>query len=171
VVTVSSLQHKSGHIHFEDLMSEKEYQPRSEYNQSKLANAIFGIELDRRLRAANSPLISVLAHPGISYTNLMEVGYTGFFGTIIKRLNAATAQPAERGVLPQLYAATAPGVQGGQFFGPDGFMEIRGNVTEVQAAPEAHDLALARGLWDISRQLTGVALLTLDEVSPGKTEG
>jgi NAD(P)-dependent dehydrogenase (short-subunit alcohol dehydrogenase family) len=171
VVTMSSIQHKSGHINFEDLMSENEYQPRRAYAQSKLANAIFGLELDRRLRAANSPLISVLAHPGISYTNLMVVGYAGFFGSILKGLNAATAQPVERGVLPQLYAATAPGVQGGQFFGPDGFMEIRGNVTEVQAAPEAHNPVIARRLWDISEQLTGVALLALDKISPGKTEG
>ncbi|GHO96960.1 hypothetical protein KSF_070080 [Reticulibacter mediterranei] len=115
-----------------------------------------------------------LESPGIVdvfFDSYLSKRYTGFFGTIIKCLNAATAQPAERGVLPQLYAATASGVQGGQFFGPDGFMEISGNVTEVQAAPEAHDLAIARRLWNISEQLTGVAFLALDEASLGKTEG
>lgn len=171
IVTVSSTEHKPGRINFADLMSEKEYQPRRAYQQSKLANTIYSIELNRRLRAANSPIISVLAHPGVSNTNLTDVGFPGFTGSIIKRLNAATAQPAERGALPQLYAATAPGVQGGQFFGPDGFMEMRGNVTEVQAAPEAQDQAVAKRLWDISEKLTGVSILAFDEVFPGKTEG
>jgi hypothetical protein len=70
--------------------------------------------------------------------------------------NAVIAQKAERGALPQLFAATAPGVQGGQFFGPGGFQEMRGDVSEVQAVPEARDAVIGRRLWEVSEELTGV---------------
>ena len=77
VVTVSSNEHKGGHLDFDDLQLEQDYAPRKAYQQSKLANAVFGIELDRRLRAAGSPILSVLAHPGYSDTNLQSTGPTG----------------------------------------------------------------------------------------------
>ena len=77
VVTLSSLEHKSGHIHFDDLQLVHGYAPRKAYRQSKLANAVFGLELDRRLRAAGSPVVSVLAHPGYTATNLQSTGPTG----------------------------------------------------------------------------------------------
>jgi NAD(P)-dependent dehydrogenase (short-subunit alcohol dehydrogenase family) len=83
VVTLSSIEHKSGHIHFDDLQLVDGYAPRKAYRQSKLANAIFGLELDRRLRAAGSPVISVLAHPGYSATNLQSTGPTGIMKTIL----------------------------------------------------------------------------------------
>ena len=70
-----------------------------------------------------------------------------------------TTQPAERGVLPQLHAATAPGVRGGQLFGPDGFRERRGRVTEVRASAEASDPAVGRRLWEVAQELTGVEFL------------
>jgi hypothetical protein len=70
--------------------------------------------------------------------------------------NAIFAQKPERGALPQLYAATAPDVRGGQFFGPGGFQEMRGDPTEVQAVPEAHDPEIGRRLWAVSEELTGV---------------
>jgi len=158
VVTVSSLEHKPGHIHFDDLQLEHDYAPRKAYQQSKLANAIFGIELDRRLRAAGSPILSVLAHPGYSATNLQFTGPTGIAPLVFRIANAVFAQKAERGALPQLYAATAPGVRGGQFFGPSGFQEMRGDPTEVQAVPAAHDPEIARRLWAVSEDLTGVRL-------------
>jgi len=156
VVTVSSTEHKGGHIHFDDLNLERDYGPRKAYQQSKMANAVFGIELDRRLRAAGSPILSVLAHPGYSATNLQSTGPTGAAAFIMRIGNALVAQKAERGALPQLYAATAPGVEGGQFFGPDGFQEARGDVTEVQAVPEARDPDIGRRLWTVSEVLTGV---------------
>jgi NAD(P)-dependent dehydrogenase (short-subunit alcohol dehydrogenase family) len=156
VVTVSSNEHKGGHIHFDDLQFERGYAPRKAYQQSKMANAVFGLELDRRLRAAGSPIISVLAHPGYSATNLQSSGPTGIAVLAMKVGNALLAQKAERGVLPQLYAATAPGVRGGQYFGPSGFQEMRGDPTEVQAVPEAHDPAIGRRLWAVSEGLTGV---------------
>ena len=156
VVTLSSNEHKGGHIHFDDLQLERGYAPRKAYQQSKMANALFGIELDRRLRAADSPILSVLAHPGYSATNLQSTGPTGMSAFAMRIGNALLAQTAERGALPQLYAATAPGVRGGQYFGPSGFQEMRGDPAEVQAVPEARDPEIARRLWTVSEELTGV---------------
>ena len=156
VVTVSSIEHKSGHIEFGDLQSEDGYAPRKAYRQSKLANAIFGVELDRRLRAAGSSAISVLAHPGYSDTNLQTTGPTGPMKAILKVGNKLLAQDADTGALPTLYAATAPGVEGGDFYGPDGFKEMRGNPTHVDVIPEARDPGVASRLWDISEELTGI---------------
>jgi len=156
VVTVSSIGHKAGHIHFDDLQLERGYAPRKAYRQSELANAIFGIELDRRLRAAGSPILSVLAHPGYSATNLQSTGPTGMSAFVMKLSNALIAQKADRGALPQLFAATAPTVRGGQFYGPSGFQEMRGTPIEVHAIAAAHDPATGRRLWSLSEQLTGV---------------
>ncbi len=156
VVTVSSIEHKAGQIHFDDLQLEHGYAPRKAYQQSKLANAVFGIELDRRLRAAGSTVLSVLAHPGYSDTNLQSTGPTGMAVFVMKIGNALIAQKADQGALPQLFAATAPTVAGGQFYGPSRFKETRGDPTEVQAVPAAHDPATGRRLWSVSEQLTGV---------------
>lgn len=156
VVTVSSNEHKQGHIDFDDLQLERSYSPRKAYRQSKMANAVFGIELDRRLRVAASPIVSVLAHPGYSDTNLQSTGPAGLSAFVMKIGNAVLAQPVDRGALPQLYAATAPSVEGGQYYGPAGFQEMRGDPTEVKAVPEAHDLEIGRRLWDVSEELTGV---------------
>jgi NAD(P)-dependent dehydrogenase (short-subunit alcohol dehydrogenase family) len=156
VVTVSSIEHKPGHIHFDDLQLERDYAPRKAYQQSKMANAVFGLELDRRLRAAGSPILSVLAHPGYSDTSLQSTGPTGLSAFAMRITNVLVAQKADRGVLPQLYAATAPGIRGGQFFGPGGFQEMRGDPIEVQAVPEAHDPEIGRRLWVLSEELTGV---------------
>jgi len=156
VVTVSSNEHKGGHLDFDDLQLEQDYAPRKAYQQSKLANAVFGIELDRRLRAARSPILSVLAHPGYSDTNLQSTGPTGLAARLLKLGNVLLAQKADRGVLPQLYAATAPEVEGGRYYGPSGFHEMRGDPIEVQAIPDAHDPETGRRLWDVSEELTGV---------------
>jgi len=156
VVTVSSIEHKPGHIHFDDLQLERGYAPRKAYQQSKMANAVFGLELNRRLRAAGSPVLSVLAHPGYSDTNLQSTGPTGVAAFAMRISNVVFAQKAQRGALPQLHAATAAGVHGGQFFGPGGFQEFRGDVTEVEAVPEAHDEEIGRRLWAVSEELTGV---------------
>ena len=156
VVTLSSIEHKSGRLDFDDLQGERAYSPRSAYQQSKLANAAFGIELDRRLRAAGSPVISVLAHPGYSATNLQSTGPTGPAKALMRISNRLVAQSPERGALPTLYAATAPDIQGGAYYGPDGFQELRGHPTRVEAIPAAHDAYAGRRLWEVSEQLTGV---------------
>ena len=156
VVTVSSIEHRPGGIDFDDLSSERSYKPRAAYQRSKLSNALFGLELDRRLRAAGSPVKSVLAHPGYSDTNLQTSGPTGFMKSALRIGNKLVAQSPERGALPQLYAATAPGVEGGQFIGPDGPRELRGSPTVVQPAGRAKKEDVARRLWEVSEELTGV---------------
>jgi NAD(P)-dependent dehydrogenase (short-subunit alcohol dehydrogenase family) len=160
VVTVSSIEHKPGRLDFDDLQSERSYHPRRAYQQSKLANASFGLELHRRLHAAGSPVKSVLAHPGYSDTNLQRTGPTGLMRAVLEIGNRVMAQNAEKGALPQLYAATMPDVQGGEFIGPDGFQELRGNPTTVRATRRAQDEEAARRLWEVSEELTGVRYLS-----------
>jgi NAD(P)-dependent dehydrogenase (short-subunit alcohol dehydrogenase family) len=156
VVTVSSLEHHPGRIDFGDLAIERDYDPRRAYQRSKFANAVFALELDRRLKAAGSPIKSVLAHPGYSATNLQTTGPTGAMKALLRVGNRLFAQSAERGALPQIHAATAPGVEGGEFYGPDGFRELRGAPTRVQPARRATDPELGRRLWEVSEELTGV---------------
>jgi len=156
VVTVSSLEHKRGSIHFEDLTGEKSYSPRVFYQQSKFANVLFGLELDRRVRAAGIPVRSVLAHPGWSATNLQTSGPTGGMRQLMKLGNRVLAQSAEIGALSQLFAATDQAAGSGRFYGPNGFAEMRGYPTEVRPAPAATDEDTARHLWDLSEELTGV---------------
>jgi NAD(P)-dependent dehydrogenase (short-subunit alcohol dehydrogenase family) len=156
IVTLSSLEHRAGRIDFDDLQQEHGYSPRGSYQRSKLANAVFAVELDRRLRAAGSPVISVFAHPGYSATNLQSSGPTGLAKALMAVSNRLIAQSAERGALPTLYAATAPGVEGGDYYGPDGRGEVRGFPKKVEAIPDAYDATLGSQLWEVSEELTGV---------------
>lgn len=156
VVTVSSANHRLGHLHFDDLSGERAYSPMGFYNQSKFANAVFGRELHRRLTAAGSSVRSVLAHPGYTSTNLQTSAPVGLVKVLFGRILAPLAQPPEQGALPQLYAATAPDVAGGEFIGPDGFAELRGGPTQVQLSTAAADPRTGRRLWELSEHLTDV---------------
>lgn len=156
IVTVSSTVHKIGSIHFDDLTGERSYSPTGYYAQSKFANVLFGLELDRRLRAIRSPVRSVLAHPGYSNTNLQVSGPTGLMRQVLKVGNRLMAQSAERGALNQLYAAVDPDAQSGKFYGPNGLGENRGYPTEVQPVASAKDPQTAKQLWALSEELTGV---------------
>ncbi|MFF2661118.1 oxidoreductase [Kitasatospora sp. NPDC058032] len=156
VVTVSSLNHRKGRIRFDDLTGAHGYTPMGFYDQSKLANALFGRELHRRLAASGSPVRSVLAHPGYTATNLQTSGPTGLTRLLFGRLLRPLAQRPEEGALPQLHAATDPSVRGGEFIGPDGRGELRGAPTRVRLAPSAEDAEAARRLWELSEELTGV---------------
>ncbi|CQR59660.1 oxidoreductase [Streptomyces leeuwenhoekii] len=161
VVSLSSITHKNAHLDFDDLMFEHGYRAASAYGRSKLATTVFGIELDRRLRAAGSPISSTLAHPGLTRTNLTPRAWEhrGRLGRLAARLGLLVTQPVEQGALPQLRAATEPGVQGGQFFGPSGLWETRGRVTEARLGREAADPAVGRRLWAVAEELTGVDYL------------
>ena len=165
IVTLSSIDHKGGHLEFDDLQLERNYSPRRAYQQSKLANATFGLELDRRLRAVGVPAISVLAHPGYSATNLQSTGPTGLMKHLMSVTNRVLAQSAEQGALPTLYAATDPDVRGGDYYGPDGFMEARGKPTKVGVTPAGRDPEVGRRLWEVSEELTGVRFELPDAVS------
>ena len=156
VVTLSSNEHRRGHFHFDDLQLERRYGARKAYRQSKLANAAFGLELDRRLRVAGSPIKSVLAHPGYTATNLQTAGKTGPMNAVMTLGNLLIGQSAEQGALPTLYAATAPDVQGGEYYGPDRFHEYRGYPTRVEVKAEGRDEENGRRLWSVSEELTGV---------------
>jgi NAD(P)-dependent dehydrogenase (short-subunit alcohol dehydrogenase family) len=156
VVTVSSNNHKGGRIQFDDLQGEHHYSRWGAYSQSKLANLLFAFELDRRLKAAEWPLISVAAHPGYAATNLQLSGPPLYERLAMRVSNRLFAQSAEMGALPLLYAATARDVSGGSYVGPDGRGEMRGHPTLVQASARAHDEEAARRLWDVSEQLTDV---------------
>lgn len=154
VVTVSSELHRRGRMHFEDINGENSYGRLAFYAQSKFANVLFALELDRRLKAAQLPVISVLAHPGYSDTNLQTSATAGVLRLFMRIGNRFIAQNAEQGVLNQLYAATADGLRGGEFIGPDGFREMRGSPSLVHPLPAATDKDLAARLWKLSEDLT-----------------
>jgi NAD(P)-dependent dehydrogenase (short-subunit alcohol dehydrogenase family) len=157
VVTVTSTLHRMGKIDLDDLTGERSYKPTSAYAQSKLANVLLALELDRRLRRNGSKIRAVLAHPGYAATNLQAAGPTGITKAMLKISNALMAQSAAKGALPQLYAATAPEVQSGQFIGPDGLGEQRGYPKVVRPIAVAQGLDLAAQLWVRSEELTGVS--------------
>ena len=169
VVTVSSNGHRMGRIDFDDLQHERDYRPWGVYGQSKLANLLFAFELQRRADAAGLPLISVAAHPGFAATNLIASGplrTTNSVGrAVMGVVERVIAQPDTQGVLPQLYAATAPNVTGGTYVGPDGFAGQRGYPRQVGSSQRARDEEVARRLWEVSEQLTGVHYDLLDRVA------
>ncbi len=162
VVTVASLAHRNGKMDWNNLQSERTYDPMGAYNNSKLANLLFAKELDRRLKKAGIPVLSVAVHPGVAKTKVFENGPAGK-GDLRTRLIALLvpllAQTDAMGALPTEYAATAPGLQGGEYIGPDGFGEFKGYPRVVQPRPKALDEAAAARLWEVSEQLTGVRYL------------
>lgn len=158
VVTVSSLFHKGGKIHFDDLRYERRYSKWDAYAQSKLANLLFAFELQRRIDQAGFPAISAAAHPGYASTNLQSgaADAAALLGGALRLFSAAVAQAADMGALPSLYAAAGRGVRGGDFLGPDGLGQMRGHPTRVSASRRARDEDLARRLWEVSEEVTGV---------------
>jgi NAD(P)-dependent dehydrogenase (short-subunit alcohol dehydrogenase family) len=157
VVTVTSVNHRMAKVRFDDPTGERSYSAMGFYNTTKLYNAIFGWELHRRLTAAGSPIRSVLAHPGYTATNLQTSATTKTWMVLLARVgNPVLGQRASHGAWPQLYAATAPEVAGGQLIGPGGPGELRGHPKLVKLSAAATDPANARRLWEISEQATGV---------------
>ena len=158
VVAIASIAHTRGAIDFGDLQGAAKYKGGTAYSQSKLADLIFAFELDRRARAASSRLVSVAAHPGVATTGF--VAAIGLPAPVVAFGNFAIGlfgQDAAHGALPGLYAATMPDVQGGQYWGPDGFMEVRGSPRLAKIAPQALDRATWLRLWTKSEELTGVS--------------
>ncbi|MFE9854701.1 oxidoreductase [Streptomyces sp. NPDC005780] len=156
VVTVSSANHRKGRLFFDDITGERRYSPMGYYNQSKLANAVFGRELHRRLTAAGSPVRSVLAHPGYAATNLQSDGPVALVRVLFGRILTPFAQSPDQGALSQLYAATDAGARGGEFIGPGGMAELRGAPTRVELSAGAADTATGQRLWELSEEATGV---------------
>jgi len=161
IVTHSSGAHERGTIDFDDLQGEADYAKWDAYAQSKLANVLFAYELDRRLDRAGVPSVtSVAVHPGYAATNLQRRGPEQAGSTIrvwlMQLANAVFAQPASRGALPMVYAATADRIDGGEYVGPAGFMNMRGYPEPQRSSDRSYDENLARRLWDVSESLTGV---------------
>ncbi len=156
VVTISSLAHKRGHIDFDDLQSERGYRRWGAYGQSKIANLYFMVELDRRARAAGWDLTSVAAHPGMANTNLVAGMQTPAVLDLLGAFAKLLSQSDAAGALPGLYAATAPDVRGGDYYGPSGPGETRGAPRLVAPAPRVLDRDIAVRLWNRSVELTGV---------------
>jgi len=156
VVTLSSSLHRSGVIDLDDLnWRRRPYSAQAAYSQSKLANLLFTLELQRRLGDAGSRVRALAAHPGWAATNLQGRSGSRLADGAMKLGNLFFAQSAERGALPTLAAATRD-LPGGSYLGPDGFQEMRGYPTLVGRTPAAGDPELARRLWEESAHLTGV---------------
>jgi NAD(P)-dependent dehydrogenase (short-subunit alcohol dehydrogenase family) len=156
VVTVSSTGHRLGTIDFDDLNWEhRRYKAWRAYGQSKLANLLFTSELQRRLTAAGSSVLATAAHPGYAATNLQFHSQRRSLDLISVVGNRLFAQDEDDGALPTLYAAVAD-IPGDSFAGPRGFMEQRGAPKLVGRSAAARDPVVARRLWDVSEQLTGV---------------
>jgi NAD(P)-dependent dehydrogenase (short-subunit alcohol dehydrogenase family) len=167
VVTVSSMGHHLGSINFDNLMYEegKGYSPAGAYGRSKLANLLFTYELERRYKAIGADAIAVAAHPGSANTNLSRYLYDRWYIKPFRFVEPLIAQSAAMGALPILRAATDAGVGGGQYFGPSGFLEQKGHPVVVQSNSASHDEAVARQLWEVSEELTGVRYTKLDKLS------
>ncbi|MFI0432294.1 MAG: oxidoreductase [Candidatus Nanopelagicales bacterium] len=166
IITVSSGAHKMGKMRFDDLMGTKSYQRWSAYGQAKLANLLFTYELQARLGGAGASAIAVAAHPGYADTNL-QTAHAKAVGRGIEEkaatlMNKVLGQSAADGALPELYAATAPGVQGGDYYGPSRLFESRGAPKLVQPTAAAKDPVDAARLWAESERLTGVTYSELD---------
>ena len=157
VVTVSSLGHRMrAAIHFDDLQWERRYDRFAAYGQSKLANLLFTYELQRRLAArSGTKTIAVAAHPGGSRTELAR-HVPGVFKPALLVLAPVLFQSPQMGALPTLRAATDLGVEGGQYYGPDGLAEQKGHPKLVGSSAQSHDEELQRRLWNVSEQLTDV---------------
>ncbi len=156
IVTISSIAARRAKINFTNLDGSKGYSPMPFYRQSKLSNLLFAIELQHRLERAEASTISIACHPGISVTNLLSRGSGKETGAVMKWVMGIVAQPAVKGALPTLYAATHPDLRGGEYIGPDGPGNTKGNPVLTNDAAKLFDPALAARLWDVSEELTGV---------------
>jgi NAD(P)-dependent dehydrogenase (short-subunit alcohol dehydrogenase family) len=159
VVNLSSLAHRSGAIHFDDLQSAQSYSPWKAYCQSKLAMLIFALELQRRSDAAGWGLLSNAAHPGYARTDLIAngPGAAGLLSRLSKSLQPLMSHSAAAGALPILFAATSLAAKAAGYYGPNGFYELKGPPAPAKTMPQAKDKAVAARLWDVSAALTGVS--------------
>ncbi|QIQ06074.1 SDR family oxidoreductase [Streptomyces liangshanensis] len=164
VTTLTSSAARSGRINWDDLQSERKYAPVGAYGQSKLANLLFALELDRRSTAGEWGISSNAAHPGTTLTNLYASGPNlgrarpSPYEAIMTRLSrlGVLVHGVDAGMLPVLYAATGQGARGGGFYGPDGFGQFTGRPTELSVYKAARSEVAASRLWGVSERLTGV---------------
>jgi NAD(P)-dependent dehydrogenase (short-subunit alcohol dehydrogenase family) len=152
IVVTSSIAHLKAKIDWDDLNAERSYSKTERYGASKLANALFFFELDRRLRASGIPVTAVGVHPGVASTSLgRHMGLAQLAGPIVGLL----LNSAAKGAWPALLGATGQ-VKPGGYYGPTGFGGIRGAAGEAKRAPQATDAVLAQRLWEVSVAMTGI---------------
>lgn len=160
IVNVSSVAHRFGHIHFEDPNWEKRYRKWGAYGMSKLSNLLFTSELERRISASGDRVVAASSHPGYADTELQAKGALMKGSRISARsfnlANRLVAQSAEMGALPSLYAATAEGVEPGSFYGPGGFMRMKGWPAPDVPDPKRVTRKVAENLWVLSESMTGL---------------
>jgi NAD(P)-dependent dehydrogenase (short-subunit alcohol dehydrogenase family) len=158
VVTVASLAHRSGAMNFDNLMfAGGGYTPVAAYGRSKLANLLFAYELQRRLTAAGSSMVSVAAHPGVAATNLGDHFFERWYLAPLKPVMKLALASSADGARSTLRAATDPGVRGGEYFGPCGLGGQRGAPDVAQSNAASRNEADAARLWQCSEELTGVS--------------
>ena len=161
IVPVSSIAHKFGAIGLDDLMfTERRYDPTVAYGQSKLANIMYGFELQRRLEQRGSSVIAIPTHPGYAATNLQSAGVgleggSWFFRWLYAVTNVVVAQAAEKGAWPLVLAAADPDAKPGAYYGPTGMGQMRGAVGESFIHDKAKDEDVARQLWEKTEELVG----------------
>lgn len=154
IVSLSSVAARSGVIDLDDLNAEKSYKPMPVYSQSKLACLMFGFELQRLSIAGGWGVTSVVAHPGVARTDLLHNAPGRWSGMGLARtLLWFLFQPAARGALPTLFAATSADAEPGGYYGPDALGETRGYPVSARVPPAALDEAVARRLWEASERL------------------
>jgi len=162
IVTMSSVAHRWGSIQFGDLHFEREYRAWAAYGQSKLANLLFAYELQRRLEAAGSGTLSLASHPGWARTELQRHAEQSWWAPwlrmsgLVYGMEALFSQDAAGGALPLLRAATDPSVRGGEYYGPSGFQEFKGDPVQVQSNVRSHGADLQRRLWRCSELSTSI---------------
>lgn len=166
VVSLGSIAHRSGSIHFDDLQFERRYHAMESYAQSKLAMIMFALELQRRSERFGWGVMSIPVHPGVSRTDLLlnGAGPKSSAGRTRRLLGPILFQPAAQGALPSLLAATSPDAKAGIYYGPARLAETRGLPRPGKLAPQALDTAVASRLWDLSEQLTQVVFETMAKV-------
>jgi len=158
IVTLSSIAGAFGKIDFDNLQGERRYSPMMQaYAQSKLADLIFALELQRKLTAAHSPILSTAAHPGYANTNLQisGPGADNLSMKITKMLMHSLSQEAPDGALPTLFAAVSPTAEPGGYYGPGGLFQLKGAPTAAKIPTAAKDQAVAARLWEQTERLTG----------------
>ena len=155
VVITSSMAHRSGRIDFDDINAEQGYSRWGRYAMSKLANLLHMYELDRRLRAADSPIIAVACHPGVADTELTK-NFPRIMVSLLRPVSSLFMNSAAQGAWPTLAAAAGEAVEGGEYFGPSRNGEWFGPAREVQPRPKAKRIEPAKRLWEVSQDMTGV---------------
>jgi len=158
VVSVSSIAHKSGVMNYDNLLYEngKEYSPLKAYSRSKLCNLLFTYELQRFFEKNQINCMALVAHPGVSDTNLFNHAAPRWVLKLLKPVFSVMVQPAFMGVLPELRASVDPNAKGGEFYGPDGKREMKGYPVVVTSNAASNDRESARKLWESSEKLTGI---------------